>query len=95
MVKFKVVRLCKEEAMTIVPTEIARYDLEMAAELLRKAGYSVDDKGVMVTAVSDGKEITVYSSGRMVVAGIDGKEEAGQVAEAAYAVLEPSRESLE
>ena len=39
MVKFKVVRLCKEEAMTIVPTEIARFDLEKAADLLRGAGY--------------------------------------------------------
>ncbi len=93
MVKFKVVRLCKEEAMTIVPIAIARYDLERAADLLRKAGYVVDDKGVMVTAASGGKEITVYPSGRMVVAGIGDKEEAGQVAEAAYALLEPSRES--
>ncbi|KQM12783.1 hypothetical protein AOA80_00315 [Methanomassiliicoccales archaeon RumEn M1] len=92
MVKFKVVRLCKEEAMTIVPTTIVRYDLEAAAELLRKAGYSVDDKGVMVTAASGRREVTVYPSGRMVVAGIDGKEEAGQVAEAMYAILEPSKE---
>jgi TATA-box binding protein (TBP) (component of TFIID and TFIIIB) len=92
MVKFKVVRLCKEDAMTIVPTNMARYDLEKAAGLLREAGYEVDDKGVMVTAASERREITLYPSGRMVVAGIDGKEEAGQVAEATYSVLDPARE---
>ncbi len=93
MVKFKVVRRCKEEAMTIVPTEIARFDLEKAADLLRGAGYHVDDKGVMVTATIEDKEVTIYPSGRMVVAGINGKEEAGQVAEATYSMIEPSRES--
>ncbi len=92
MMKFKVVRLCKEEAMTIVPTTNARFDLEKAADLLREAGCEVDDKGVMVTASYQGKEITIYSSGRMVIAGISGKEEAGKVAEAAYATIEASRE---
>lgn len=92
MVKFKVARLCREEAMTIVPYSISRYDLEMAAELLGKAGYQVDDKGVMFTAAAGGKEITVYPSGRMVVAGIKGKKEAGQVAEAVFDIIEPSRE---
>lgn len=92
MVKFKVVRLCKEDAMTIVPTSMARYDLERVAELLSKTGYDVDDKGVMVTVALDGKEVTLYPSGRMVVAHINGKEDAAQVAEAIYAMLEPCRE---
>lgn len=47
----------------------------------------------MVTATIEDKEVTIYPSGRMVVAGINGKEEAGQVAEATYSMIEPSRES--
>jgi hypothetical protein len=36
MVKFKAVRLCKEDAMSVVPTEILRYDLERVVQLLRE-----------------------------------------------------------
>jgi len=92
MVKFKVVRLCRQEAMSIVPTEVVRYDLDKAAELLSGAGYQVDNQGLMIIARGGGKEITLYASGRIMLSGVGSKEEAKRLAEATYAVVEPSRE---
>lgn len=92
MVKFKVVRLCRQEAMSVVPTEKVRYDLERAVPLLSQAGYQVNDQGLMLIAVGGGREITLYASGRIMIAGVASKEEAGRVAEETYATVEPSRE---
>jgi len=79
--------------MTVVPTEAIRYDLVKAAELLLQAGYKVVDMGVMITAISPEREITMYPSGRMVVSNIKDKKEAGQVAEAIYCLVGPSIEA--
>lgn len=92
MVKFKVVRLCKQEAMSIAPSEIVRLDLDKAAELLEAGGYAVEKKEVMVVSKKDGDEVTLYRNGRMLISQVESKEKAKEVAEAIYAAVEGSRE---
>jgi len=78
--------------MTAIPVAMSRYDLEMVAELLQKTGYQIEDKGVMVTAISNDKEITIYPTGRMFISGVSGKDEAVEVAEITYSIIASSRE---
>lgn len=93
MVKFKVVRLCKDEAVSVVPTQMLRYDLDKAAQLLKDKGYEVVSQGLMVIAKGPGHEVTIYSSGRMLLSGVKDKEKAGGVAEEIYAMVEGSLEA--
>jgi TATA-box binding protein (TBP) (component of TFIID and TFIIIB) len=92
MVKFKVVRLCKDEAVSIVPTQMLRYDLDGAAKLLEQNGYQVLSQGLMVIAKGPGHEVTLYASGRMLLSGVKDKEKAGEVAGEVYAKVEGSLE---
>lgn len=92
MVKFKVVRLCKEDAVSIVPTEMLRYDLDKAAKLLEGKGYEVVPQGLMIIAKGEGHEVTLYPSGRMLLSGSNDKEKAGELANGIYAVVEDSLE---
>ncbi|MDW5563011.1 MAG: hypothetical protein SA339_07275 [Methanomassiliicoccus sp.] len=92
MVKFKVVRLCKEEAVSVVPTEMLRYDLDKAAKLLESKGYEVVSQGLMVIAKGGGHEVTLYASGRMLLSRVENKEKAGEVAKEVYATVEGSSE---
>jgi hypothetical protein len=94
MVTFKVVRLCKEEAMSVVPTETLRYDLDKAAELLRGKGYEVKMQGPMVIAKAKDFEATLYTSGRLLVSRIETKEKATEAANLVYEAVEGSREPL-
>ncbi|GEM_PF-518657 len=92
MVRFKVVRLCKEEAVSIVPTEILRYDLDKATKLLEDKGYKVVSQGLMIVAKGEDHEVTLYPSGRMLLSGSNDKEKAGELANDIYAAVEGSRE---
>jgi len=92
MVTFKVIRLCKEEAVSIVPTTMLRYDLDKAAELLAGKGYEVVSQGLMVIARGPGHEVTLYTSGRMLLSGSEKKEKAAEMAEEIYATVEGSLE---
>ncbi len=92
MVKFKVVRLCKEEAVSVVPTELLRYDLDKAANLLQSKGFEVVSQGLMVIAKDSRHEVTLYASGRMLLSKVENKEMAGEVAKEVYAIVEDSLE---
>lgn len=94
MVKFKVVRLCKQEAMSIAPVEVVRYDLDRAAAILEEKGYHVNNQGLMVVALKGEREITLYTNGRMLVSRADSKELATEVASEIYEAVEGSRESF-
>jgi ABC-type transport system substrate-binding protein len=94
MVKFKVVRLCKEEAMSVVPTEAVRYDLDKAAALLREKGYEVQMQGPMVIAKAKEFEATLYTSGRLLVSRVETKEKAAEAANSVYEAVEGSLEPL-
>lgn len=92
MVRFKVVRLCKEDAVSIVPTEVLRYDLEKAAKLLEANGYDIVSQGLMIIAKGEEHEMTLYASGRMLLSGSNDKERAGDLAKSIYAMVEGSLE---
>lgn len=92
MVKFKVIRLCKEEAVSVVPTEMLRYDLDKAAVLLEGKGYEVVSQGLMIIAKGEGHEVTLYASGRMLLSGSNDKDKAGDMAKEIYAMVEGSLE---
>lgn len=94
MVNFKIIGICKQEALSIVPTEDVRYDLERMTELLSQAGHDVNDQGLMVTVSSNGHTVTIYTNGRMLITGVSTKEEAAQIATSLYDTAEPSRESV-
>ncbi len=88
MMKYKIVRLCQHEAMSVVPQMPASFDLEKVAPVLKRAGYSVDDQGLMLIAVKDGSDITLYKSGRLLVHPVRTKEETTTLADAFYQAIE-------
>lgn len=90
--KFKAVRLCKEDAMSVVPTEILRYDLERVVQLLRESGYEATSQGLMVLARGEGHEFTFYGSGRMLISHVENKKKATEVADRVYEIVEGSSE---
>jgi len=90
--KFKVVSLCKKDAMSVIPQEIVRYDLEKCAEVLRSKGFEVKDPGVMVRASRGGTETVLYKNGRMMVNPAESKEKVRAIAEEFYAMVESARE---
>lgn len=94
MVKFKVVRLCKQDAMSVVPSEAVRYNLEKASELLERKGYKTMMQGPMLIATSSDLEVTLYTSGRMLISRVETKEKAAAAAELVYEAVEGSLESL-
>ena len=90
--KFKVVSLCKKDAMSVVPLEVVRYDLERCAEILRSKGFEVKDPGVMVRASRGGTETILYKNGRMMVSPAESKEYVKAIAEEFYAIVESAHE---
>ena len=92
MVRVKVIRRCKEEAVSIVPTQMLRYDLDKVAMLLAGKGYEVVSQGLMVIAKGHQHEVTFYASGRMLLTGSERKERAAEMAETIYATVEGSLE---
>ena len=48
--KFRIIRICKSEAMSAVPQTPIRFDLERSSASLRTNGYEVDENPVMVIA---------------------------------------------
>ncbi len=90
--RFKVVSLCKKDAMSLVPQEVVRYDLEKCAETLRSKGFEVRDPGVMVRASRGGIETILYKNGRIMVSPAESKEVVRAIAEEFYAIVESARE---
>jgi ribonuclease HIII len=90
--RFKVVSLCKKDAMSSVPQEVVRYDLEKSAEVLRSKGFEVKGPGVMVRASRGGTETILYKNGRIMVSPAGSKEVVRAIAEEFYAIVESARE---
>jgi hypothetical protein len=82
--KFRIIRICKSEAMSAVPLTPIRFDLDRSALSLRANGYEVTENPVMLIAKKDDVEITVYMNGRLLVTPATDKDVVKELAEAFY-----------
>ena len=89
---YRLIRVCKGEAMSAIPQTVVRYDLKASAAALALNGYEVEDKEVMIVARRAGIEITVYINGRLMMAPMDDKESAKRSADSFYSLLIEAKE---
>ena len=89
---YRLIRVCKGEAMSAIPQTVVRYDLKASAAALAQDGYEVDDKEVMIMARRSGMEITLYINGRLMLAPMDDKESAKRAANSFYGLLIEAKE---
>jgi ArsR family metal-binding transcriptional regulator len=89
--RFKVLRVCQSNALSVVPQEVVRFDLDKAAEVLGEAGYLVTHSDVLVIASKDGKEITLYTNGRLMMHPVEGRDAAATLADEFYARIEEAK----
>ena len=85
--KFRIIRICKSEAMSAVPQTPIRFDLERSTTSLRTNGYEVQENLVMVIAKKDSVEVTLYKNGRLLVTPATDKEVVRELAEVFYSFL--------
>ena len=85
--KFRIIRICKSEAMSAVPQAPIRFDLDRSSASLRSRGYEVQENPVMVIAKKDNVEITLYMNGRLLVTPATEKEAVREMAEVFYSYL--------
>ncbi len=85
--KFRIIRICKSEAMSAVPQSPIRFDLERSSASLRDNGYEVQENPVMVIAKKDKMEITLYMNGRLLVTPATDKNAVRELAETFYSYL--------
>jgi ArsR family metal-binding transcriptional regulator len=90
--KFRLIRVCKGEAMSAIPQEPVRYDLKTSAATLVQNGYRVDDKDIMIIAERSGVEITLYINGRLMMTPMQDKELAKSTAGSFYSMLTLEKE---
>lgn len=88
MIKYKVVQLCQQDALSIIPVERITIDMDKTAEHLSQNEYSADNQGVMVTASKDKIMISIYRNGRILVSGTTSKETAEVIAQEVYSLQE-------
>jgi TATA-box binding protein (TBP) (component of TFIID and TFIIIB) len=91
--KFKVVGICSVEALSAIPKEAVRFDLDVAADKLESAGYQVENIGVMVTITLKEREVTVYRNGRITIYPAESKEIAHEIAATIYEIIDDARDS--
>jgi hypothetical protein len=89
---YRLIRVCKGEAMSAIPQTVVRYDLKASAAALARDGYEVEDKEVMIVARRAGIEITLYINGRLMMAPMDDKESAKRSADSFYRLLIEAKE---
>jgi TATA-box binding protein (TBP) (component of TFIID and TFIIIB) len=85
--KFRIIRVCKSEAMSAVPQTPIRFDLDRSSASLRVKGYEVQENPVMVIAKKDNVEVTLYTNGRLLVTPATDKEAVRKLAEVFYSYL--------
>ena len=83
---YKIVRMCKQDAMTAVPMESIKIDLAKTTPKLREGGFQVDTSDVMLTARNRDYEVTIFRNGRLMMGPVKGKEHAGKIAEIIYSL---------
>ena len=90
--KFKVVGICDSAALSVVPKESVRFDLDGCAKILESEGYDVENLGVMVITTRGGREITMFKNGRLMIHPVEDKEEAADIANRFYEAIERAKE---
>jgi len=85
--KFRLIRVCKGEAMSAIPQEVVRFDLKGSVGRLIDDGYQVEDKDIMLVAKKDIVEVTIYVNGRLMISPMQDKERARQISESTYSTL--------
>jgi TATA-box binding protein (TBP) (component of TFIID and TFIIIB) len=85
--KFRIIRICKSEAMSAVPQTPIRFDLERSSASLKTNGYEVEENPMMVVAKKDNVDITLYTNGRLLVTPATEKEAVRELAEIFYSFL--------
>jgi hypothetical protein len=88
--KLKIMRICRGEAVAVVPRERVRYDLDVAAQTLQAKGYEVAPSDVMVIALREGAEITLYRNGRLMIRPAMEKDAAMITASGFYEDIKPA-----
>jgi TATA-box binding protein (TBP) (component of TFIID and TFIIIB) len=90
--KFKIVGICSVEALSAIPKEPIRFDLDRASEILEASGHDLENLSVMVIIKYDGREVTIYRNGRMTIYPAESKEIAAGIAKRFYGLIENARE---
>jgi hypothetical protein len=85
--KFRIIRICKSEAMSAVPQMPVRFDLVRSSASLLANGYTVEETPVMIIAKKDGVEVTLYTNGRLLVTPATEKEAVRELADSFYSNL--------
>ncbi|OPY33248.1 MAG: hypothetical protein A4E32_00924 [Methanomassiliicoccales archaeon PtaU1.Bin124] len=85
--KFRLIYVCKGEAVSAIPQDVIRYDLKASIPNLERDGYQVDDKDMMLIARKEGIEVTIYMNGRLMISPMKDKEWARKISEATYESL--------
>jgi len=85
--RFRLIRVCKGEAMSTIPQDVVRYDLKRSVGPLQDEGYTVEDRDMMLIASKDGIEITIYVNGRMMITPMKEKENATSISNKIYSIL--------
>jgi hypothetical protein len=84
--EFKIMRMCKQDAMSAVPMASIKINLEKTTPVLREKGFQVDTSDVMLIARNRDYEVTIFRNGRLMMGPVKGKEHAGQIAEIIYSI---------
>ena len=85
--KFRIIRICKSDAMSAVPQMPIRFDLDRSSASLSRNGYDVQENPVMVIAKKDNVEVTLYMNGRLLVTPGTDKDSVRELAEVFYSYL--------
>lgn len=83
---FKIVRMCKQDAMSAVPLDNIRIDLARTTPRLREHNYQVDTSDVMLIARDRDHEVTIFRNGRLMIGPVKAKDQASQIAEIIYSL---------
>lgn len=84
---YKVVRICDSDALSVIPKESVRFDLDRCDEVLKSNGLEVENVGVMITTSLDGVEITLYRNGRLMFHPLGDKDRAGALADRFFSII--------
>ncbi len=90
--KFKVMKICDSEAVSAVPQEPVRFDLQRCQDILESEGCEVENAAVMLTVSWGEIEITQYRNGRLMIHPVREKERAREIAEKFYSLVESAAE---